>query len=198
MADIDEAVDLARRCLDVGGTDYNACDLNTLARAVLAMADVVAAARAQAAAHERNDWERATNRTEDAIRTLDAEPRQDPHRVCEACAAWQRLAEAEARDHLATTQHLIETEAALAAARAALRHQPHEPPGRTAYVVSLEDAIGALRAWAASRIAHCAAIEAKYLNTSRYDIPLEPVEARQEKRTLEAVLRVLDEKAAPT
>ena len=38
MADIDEAVELARRCLDVGGADYNECDLNTLARAVLAMA----------------------------------------------------------------------------------------------------------------------------------------------------------------
>ena len=76
MADIDEAVELARRCLDVGGADYNECDLNTLARAVLAMADVVAAAREQAAAHERNDWERATNRTEDAIRTLDAEARR--------------------------------------------------------------------------------------------------------------------------
>lgn len=38
MADIDEAVELARCCLDVGGADYNECDLNTLARAVLAMA----------------------------------------------------------------------------------------------------------------------------------------------------------------
>ena len=122
---------------------------------------------------------------------------QDPHRVCEACVEWQRHAETENRDHLATTQQLIEAHVALAAARAALQHQPHEPPGRTAYVVSLEDAISALRAWAASRIAHCAAIEAKYRNTSRYDIPLEPVEARQEKRTLEAVLRVLDGKAAP-
>ena len=76
LINIDEAVELARESLYRGGSDYNECDLNTLARAVLAMADVVAAAREQAAAHERNDWERATNRTEDAIRTLDAEARR--------------------------------------------------------------------------------------------------------------------------
>lgn len=45
MSDIDKAVELARRCLDVGGADYNECDLNTLARAVLAMAPVIEAAR---------------------------------------------------------------------------------------------------------------------------------------------------------
>lgn len=39
-----------------------------------------------------------------------------------ACIEWQRLAQAEARDHLATTQRLIETEAALAAARAEALH----------------------------------------------------------------------------
>jgi len=110
---------------------------------------------------------------------------------------WQRLAEAEAREHLATAKRLVEAESALAVARAALRHQPHEPPGRTAYVVSLEDAIRELRTWAAARIAHCAEIEATYLKTPRYDIPLEPVEARQEQRTLKAVLRVLAETAAP-
>lgn len=35
---------------------------------------------------------------------------------------WQRLAEAEAREHLATAKRLIETEAALAAARAEALH----------------------------------------------------------------------------
>ena len=54
MADIDEAVELARRCLDVGGADYNECDLNTLARAVLAMAAVMEAAQVEGDAEQRS------------------------------------------------------------------------------------------------------------------------------------------------
>lgn len=59
---------------------------------------------------------------------------------------------------------------------------------------ALRNRIDELRAWAKSRIAHCAAIEEKYNKTTRYDIPIEPVEARQEKRTLEAVLKMLEDR----
>jgi hypothetical protein len=61
--------------------------------------------------------------------------------------------------------------------------------------MNAEEKLRTLRAWAKSRIAHCAEIEAKYLKATRYDIPLEPVERRQEKRTLEAVLAMLDDEA---
>jgi hypothetical protein len=80
VSDIDKAVELAREHLTSVArwkmSDTGDCQMCHLARAVLAMAPVVAAAREQTAANEPNDWERATNRTEDAIRTLDAEARR--------------------------------------------------------------------------------------------------------------------------
>lgn len=59
-----------------------------------------------------------------------------------------------------------------------------------------ETKLSDLRAWALSRITYCQEIEAHYAEP-RPDIPLEPVIRRQERRTLEAVVKMIDAKAEP-
>ena len=83
MTNIDKAVELAREHMADRDAECN-CDYPTcvLARAVLAMAAVVEAARKQAAAAldteniDDRHWCDATTATEVAVRTLDAEARR--------------------------------------------------------------------------------------------------------------------------
>jgi len=76
VSDIAKAIDLARESLYRGGADFNECDLNTLARAVLAMAAVVEAARAwdnQTGGNALRDAEYALSA---AVAAFDAEARR--------------------------------------------------------------------------------------------------------------------------
>ena len=72
MSDIDKAVELARRCLDLYDPESHA---HTLARAVLAMADVAQAARWYATA-EGNEINAAESALLGAAKALDAEARR--------------------------------------------------------------------------------------------------------------------------
>ena len=83
MTDIDKAVELARETVGAVGYDEDRVqrDLFDLARAVLAMAQVVEAAREMTAARIEapigtGRWSAAIRATEAAIRTLDAEARR--------------------------------------------------------------------------------------------------------------------------
>ena len=68
-------------------------------------------------------------------------------------------------------------------------------------VPSLADRVGDLRAWARSRITRCLAEETKFAGAwsigKGHGPPQALVEAWQERRTLEAVLRMLDGDAVP-